>query len=346
MPEINVNSNEVIIMLLWVMMTGGAIWILDNILKRFENVMEDGFKQQARNINRSIRVNIAIVVLCISVYVYFLYNGKAEDLHALRQSGIVGSLFWILSSIGKFLLHLLAYLVYWGYEKLGGDYSIPRPKATPDIFLGFSILASYFIIRRLFFKNVNPLVWAMIVVLIAAGATYLSQRANINLYDYIKDRTDRIQEVDTTAQTEEIVREDIPNDGIDDGGRTTYRPEDHIQGDCFYADTTDEFILLKVEGLISAINDFGAEEASNEPQQEDYPDNLPAYQQALVNHMQDIRNSVSFRAVQNNLNQLTRDRYINDCRVQLVIQKELCEYYVNYFERFCPENPIDIPMAN
>ena len=77
MPEINVNSNEVIIMLLWVMMTGGAIWILDNILKRFENVMEDGFKQQARNLNQSIRVNMAIILLCVSTYAYFrYYKGK------------------------------------------------------------------------------------------------------------------------------------------------------------------------------------------------------------------------------------------------------------------------------
>ena len=66
---------------------------------------------------------------------------------------IKGNILWIFTTIGKFLLHLLAYVVYWGYNAIESDYNIPRPIADAEIFIGFTILFSYFVIKRLFFKN-------------------------------------------------------------------------------------------------------------------------------------------------------------------------------------------------
>ena len=86
------SSSAVIMGMFWVMATGAGIWVLDNVLKRFENVMEDGFKHQARSLNKSLRINMAIVVISLSLIGYLRFSNINTS--ELLNSGVMGSVLW------------------------------------------------------------------------------------------------------------------------------------------------------------------------------------------------------------------------------------------------------------
>ena len=105
-------------------------------------------------------------------------------------------------------------------------------------------------------------------------------------------------------------------------------------------------MLPHLEQLIAAINEFSSKEAQTEPQEEDYVDNQVAFQQAIVNHIQDMMNSPSYQKVKDKLDEFEIKEWDTDPRVQIVIQLELCEFYFNYFEKYCPDYATSVPMAN
>lgn len=333
MDGIGSNSSQLIVTMFWIMMTGGVIWAIDNVMKGFENVMEDGFKHQARSLNQSFRVNSAILLLCISTFAYFKYYLR-EDTSALTGSGVIGSVLWLFSTVGKFILYLLTYVVYGLYQLVETSYEMERPPYDEDIFIGFIILLGYILVKRLLITRMNPLVWAIIVVLVAAGSSYLSDRYGINLKDKIKSTIQR----DTTEEIIPIAEiEVIDNEKV--------RPPISDNEDCITTAFSDSVMFIKQEELNSAILEFITEEARLEPNADNYRNNAADYQQAIVDHMEDMKSRASFLAIVKVTNDYKKEGIFKDCRIQTTLQAELCDFYYTYFDRICPKKELS-PLAN
>ncbi len=332
------SSSAIIMSMFWVMATGAGIWVLDNVLKRFENVMEDGFKHQARSLNKSLRINMAIVVISLSVIGYLKFN--KIDTSELINSGVMGSVLWVFSAVGKFLLHLFTYLVYWAHSAWSSAYIMPKPVADEDVILGFLIFVGYILVKRLLIKRVNPLVWVMIVILIAAGGSYISKTTGVNYIDGFKNTIRNIRGTDTTKQavpdSERKIR--LEPNPTDENDRTANN---------FITNIPDSVMFPILEEFREAVDIFVEEESRLEPKQSDYPDDLPGYQQAVANHMQSMKDRDSFKEIVRLTNGYKIDkREIFKVRsFQTLLQEMLCEFYSTYFERICPDDD-RTPMAN
>lgn len=332
------SSSTIIMTMFWVMATGAGIWVLDNVLKRFENVMEDGFKHQARSLNKSLRINMAIVVICISLIGYLKFNNIPTS--DLLNSGVMGSVLWVFSAVGKFLLHLFTYLIYWAHSAWDSAYHMPKPVADEDVILGAVIFLGYILVKRLLIKRVNPLVWVIIVILMAAGGSYISKTTNVNYLEAIKNT---IRNIRGTDATNDVVQDDEHNtrlqpNPIDENDRTA---------DNFITTIPDSVMFPILEEFREAVDLFIEEESRLEPKQEDYPDDLPGYQQAVANHMQEMKSRDSFKEIVRLTNNYKVDErgIFKDKSFQTLLQRGLCDFYSTYFERICPEGDLP-PMAN
>ena len=320
------------------MATGAGIWVLDNVLKRFENDMEDGFKHQARSLNKSLRINMAIVVISLSLIAYLKFSDI--DTSDLLNSGVMGSVLWVFSAVGKFLLHLFTYLVYWAHLAWSSSYDMPKPVADEDVILGFVIFLGYILVKRLLIKRVNPLVWVMIVILIAAGGSYVSKTTGVNPLDVVRNTLRNIRGTDTTKQ---VVINDEHNIRLEPNPSD----EEDRTADNFITHIPDSIMFPILEEFREAVDVFVEEESRLEPRQEDFPDDLPGYQQAVANHMQSMKNRDSFKEIVNLTNsyKIHKHEVFKARSFQILLQEMLCEFYSTYFERICPdEDPT--PMAN
>jgi hypothetical protein len=333
------SSSSIMMMMFWIMATGAGIWVLDNVLKRFENVMEDGFKHQARSLNKSLRINMAIVVISLSLIAYLKFSDI--DTSDLLNSGVMGSVLWVFSAVGKFLLHLFTYLVYWAHLAWSSSYDMPKPVADEDVILGFVIFLGYILVKRLLIKRVNPLVWVMIVVLITAGGSYVAKTTGVNPSDVIKNTIRNIRGTDTTkqvAQDDENTK--LKPNPIDENDRTADNFTTHIP---------DSIMFPIIEEFIDAVDIFVEEESSLKPKEEDYSDDFPRYQQAITDHMQSMRSRDSFKEIVRLTNSYKVDKrgLFKDKAFQTVLQELLCDYHSVYFERICPDDDLEEqPMAN
>lgn len=334
------TSSELIMTMLWLMMTGAFIWGMDNFLKRFENTMEDGFRKQARNINDGFRVNMTLLIISISVFTYYKYYLR-QDTSQLQ--GLLGNLIELVASIGEFLLYLLAYLVHWGYKYLGGDYQTPAPSPSEGVILGFIIILSYVVVKRMFFRKTPPMVWAVIVAAVMLGFNFLSQRTGIDLKKLF-NRTNR------------VTTDSIPNNNND---TIQYNPDDLVitddnngdeedEGDVPVDDNVtfpDEDILIFNENLHTAIEEFALAEQRSEPRESDYKDNQLGYERAITEHINDMLNSQSYRKLSEMLKEYRRKGILKSFTIRTTIKDELCEFYSTYFDdKICPAS--NVPIAN
>ncbi|MGB0862728.1 MAG: hypothetical protein ACPG19_01055 [Saprospiraceae bacterium] len=330
MPDMpSLGSNQIIMTLLWVMVTGALVWVMDNFLKRFENVMEDGFRSQARNINDSFRINITLLVISFSVFAYFKYYLKrnTSDLTSL-----LGSLIDLISSVGRFILYLLTYVVHYGYKFIdaGGDYAPGIPDPDASVFLGAIVIFSYVVIKRLFFKKVPPILWAVIVASVMVGFNFLAKQqgwdmtkiANLRKKD-TKDKTE--QQKDTINFPEEYDQKTTQNKQ-----KKPVRPKTN-------ATVSDAEIIILNENLHTAVENFGYLDRRTEPDPADYKDNEPAYEQAIVEHIGTMQSSESFKKITDIVNDLEAKGILNHGTIQITLQEELCQYYQTYFnDKTCP----------
>jgi hypothetical protein len=330
------GSSQVITTMLWVMGTGVAVWVLDNVLKRLENVMEDGFKMQARSLTQSLRINTAIILLCVSLFMYIKFYLK-KDPSELIDTGIIGSVLWVFSTVGKFILHLFTYIIYWLHSGFNTSYPMTRPVGDVDVVFGAVIFLGYVIVKRLFIQRVSPLAWVAIVVLVTVAGTYVSNRTGVNPVEMMRKTIKNIQG-DSTA----IVNTE------DDGIRLKPNPMDENDrtADNFTTSIPDSVIFPILEEFRLAVDAFIEEENRYEPRQEKYRDNLPAYQQAVANHMQAMQSRPSYKEIVRLTNNYKRDEreIFKDKRFQTILQELLCDFYSTYFDRICPDDPP--PMAN
>lgn len=326
MPDMpDMGSNQIIMTLLWVMVTGALVWVMDNFLKRFENVMEDGFRKQARNINDSFRINITLLVISFSVFAYFKYYLKRDT---SDLTGILGSLIDLIASVGRFILYLLAYIVHYGYKFIGGDYHPDIPSPDSSVLLGAIVIFSYVVIKRLFFRKVPPILWAVIVASIMVGFNFLAKQQgwNIKNIGILKNTSDKLK--DKTQQQDTI---NFPKEYDQ---KTTKDKPQPVQPKVAISD--GEIIILN-ENLHTAIENFGYLDRKTEPNPIDYKDNEPAYEQAIVEHIGTMQGSVEYKTITDMVNELEAKGILNHGTIQITLQEELCQYYQTYFnDKTCP----------
>jgi translation initiation factor 2 beta subunit (eIF-2beta)/eIF-5 len=331
MPEIpNIGSNQVIMGLLWVMVTGALIWVMDNFLKRFENVMEDGFRKQARNINDSFRINVTLLVISFSVYAYFKYNLKV-DTSDLKS--ILGSLIDLVASVARFILYLLAYIVHYGYKTIDGSYKPGSPNPDGNVLLGFIVIFSYVVVKRLFFKKVPPILWAVIVASVMVGFNFLAKKQgwDINNISFLENTSKKLKGKEKVEQEQDTIP--LP-DQYDQ--KTTKKPTKPVQPKVVVTVSDPEIIILN-ENLHTAIENFAYLDRRTEPNPLDYKDNEPAYQQAIVEHISSMQSSDFYKKITDISNDLEAKGILNHGTIQITLQEELCPYYQTYFDdKICP----------
>jgi len=328
MPEIpNIGSNQIIMTLIWVMITGALVWIMDNFLKRFENVMEDGFRKQARNINDSFRINIALLVISVSVFAYFKYYLKRDT---SELTGILGSLVELIASIGRFILYLLTYVVHYGYKFIGGEYSPGVPEPDASVFLGAIVIFSYVVIKRLFFKKVPPILWAVIVASVMVGFNFLAKQQGWDL----KNMIGVVKSKETDKEKEQIKEQETINIPDEYDQQTQ---KDEPKKPKVNTVISDAEIIVLNENLYTAIENFGFLDRRTEPNPIDYKDNEPAYEQAIVEHIAEMQSSDAYKKITDLVNDLEAKGILNHGTIQITLQEELCQYYQTYFdEKACP----------
>ncbi len=328
------TSSELIMTMLWMMMTGALIWGMDNFLKRFENTMEDGFRKQARNINDGFRVNMTLLLISVSVFSYFKFYLK-QDTSSL--TGILGNLIELVASIGEFLLYLMAYIVHWGYKYLGGDYQTDSPQPSEGVILGFVIIFSYLVVKRMFFRKTPPIVWAVIVAAVMLGFNFLSQRTGVDLKKLF-NRNNRV-----TSDSTQI------NDGADtirfNPNVTVIDESDDDPEIEPIVPFTDDQILIFNDDLEQAIKNFELDKQRKEPNPADYANNRPGYEQAIAQHMNEVFSSPSYKKLANMLKEYKLKGVIKHYTIQQTIEDELCEFYPTYFSAYCSKTEAD-PIAN
>ena len=179
----------------------------------------------------------------------------------------------------------------------------------------------------------------MIVILIAAGGSYISDQTGVNYLESFKNTIRNIRGTDTTKQ---VVQDDdnirLEPNPIDENDRTA---------DNFTSTIPDSVLFPILESFREAVDVFVEEESRLEPKQEDYPDDLPGYQQAIANHMQSMKSRESFLNIVNLTNKYKMDNrgIFKDRSFQTLLQELLCDFYSTYFERICPDDDLP-PMAN
>lgn len=334
MPEMpDIGSNQVIMGLLWVMITGALIWVMDNFLKRFENVMEDGFRKQARNINDSFRINVTLLVISFSVYAYFKYNLKV-DTSELKD--VLGSLINLIASVARFILYLLAYIVHYGYKAIESDYSPGSPSPDGNVLLGFIVIFSYVVVKRLFFKRVPPILWAVIVASVMVGFNFLAtqQGWDINNISFLENTSKKLKGKEKVEQEQRQDTIHFPEEY--DQNTTKDKPEQPVKPKVVVTVSDPEIIILN-ENLHTAIEDFAYLDRRTEPNPLDYKDNEPAYQQGIVEHISSMQGSDVYKKIIDITNDLEAKGILNHGTIQITLQEELCPYYQTYFDdKICP----------
>mgnify|MGYP000686997915 CR=1 FL=1 len=332
MPEMpNIGSNQLIMGLLWVMVTGALIWVMDNFLKRFENVMEDGFRKQARNINDSFRINVTLLVISFSVYAYFKYNLKV-DTSDLKS--ILGSLIDLVASVARFILYLLAYIVHYGYKAIDGSYKPGSPKPDASVLLGFIVIFSYVVVKRLFFKKVPPILWAVIVASVMVGFNFLAKQQgwDIKNIGILESTSNKLKGKDKTEQGQDTIN--IPDEY--DQKTTRDKPAKPAKPKVIPKVSDAEIIILN-ENLHTAIENFAYLDRRTEPNPADYKDNEPAYQQAIVEHISSMQSDEVYKIITDLVNDLEGKGILTHGTIQITLQEELCPYYQTYFDdKTCP----------
>lgn len=307
---------------MWLMVTGGAIWVMDNLMKGFENPMEDAFRKQARVINKSLRLNLGILIACLSAYGYVKFQLKTE-IEALPE--LARGFVWVLSSVGKFLLHLGAYAVYFGNNLFyGGEHNYPKPEADQDVFIGFIVIVGYIFVRRVIVARTNPIVWGLLVVLLLVFATYFTGKNDSNVIDRIRNVFPNQRDttlVDNTKTKEEednkiVVPDEIPDafDNIEE------KPKVKIL-DIFKDD------INEVDNHLNSIIDKFENKNFDFQRDEKLVKDDPLYQEIM--RISRILNS--------------EDRTEYEKRKIRKSLKRLCKKYAEYFDS---NNICDTPFAN
>jgi len=327
------SSSELIMTMIWMMLTGAFIWGMDNFLKRFENTMEDGFRKQARNLNDGFRVNMTLLLISVSVFTYFKFYLK-KDTSSLQ--GILGNLIELVASIGEFLLYALAYVVHYGYKYLGGDYQTEAPAPSEGVIVGFVIILSYVVVKRMFFKKTPPIVWAVIVAAVMLGFNFLTQRTGYDLKKLF-NRTNRVEIRDSVDINSDTTIYNPPEEEVDINPTPKPNPNSLF---------TDEEILIFNENLHTAIEEFAFVEQRSEPNMADYKDNQLGYEKAVTNHINSMLNDASHRKLSEMLKKYRTEGLLKDFTIRTTIKDELCEFYSTYFDDVvCPSNSA-APGAN
>lgn len=335
MPEMPIiGSSQVIMGLLWVMATGALIWVMDNFLKRFENVMEDGFRKQARNINDSFRINATLLLMSFSVYAYFKYNLKVDT---SELKGILGSLIDLIASVGRFILYLLAYIVHYGYKAIDGNYKPGSPSPDGGVLLGFIVIFSYVVIKRLFFKKVPPILWAVILASVMVGFNFLAKQQgwDINNIGFLENTSNKLKGKDKTEEEPDTIN--LPDEY--DQKTTKDKPVKPAPPKVNIKISDAEIIILN-ENLHTAIENFAYLDRRTEPNPADYKDNEPAYEQAIVEHIGSMQGNPVYKKIIDMVDDLEAKGILNHGTIQITLQEELCQYYQTYFDdKACPRKP-------
>lgn len=329
----NIGSQQVIMTLLWVMLTGAIIWGIDNILKRFENTMEDNFKAQARGINDTIRVNFTLLLISVSVYAYFKFY---LDLDTSSLRGVLGNLIDLLASIGKFILYLLAYIVHLGYQLLQTDYQPGKPNPDEGVLLGFVFILGYFVVKRLFFRKTPPILWAIIVAFVMLGFNFAAEQTGFDIRKVFSNNT--LVQIDT-PQNDSTVSDDNQPIAVNprqpqptDNNNNSNNTNDELPSQYSDAD-----LLIMIEELETAIENFDIYVRRTEPNEGDYPNDRNAFEQASVQHIYEAQQTTFYKKITDLADQFENKGILQHSAIQTTIKDQLCEYYISYFDdKICP----------
>ena len=324
----NLGAETLIMTMMWLMVTGLALWLTDNLMKNLENPMEDGFKHQARVLNRSMRVNFAVILVCLSAYAYITIYLK-KDIQTLPH--LLQNIMWVLASVGKFLLHLLSYIVYWGQNTAYPDNPMPKPEADQSVLVGFIVLIGYIVVRRVVAEKMSPAVWALLIIFIIVIGTYFTNK-NPDLLDNFTKRKKKTTQVDslspsnivdvnTNTNTDEVIKEREENlvpviESEERAIPTVEKTKDRLLKE-LYADI--ELFIRDYEDHL--------------PQEEKYDDPLQ-FVNDITKHDQDIKTHVSYKNILDICNALKEKMSTETYKKQVaeeIIQIQLCPNYGDIF---------------
>ncbi len=330
----DLSSQQIIMSMLWMMMTGACIWGLDNFLKRFENTMEDSFKHQARSINDGLRMNFTLLLISVSVFSYFKFYLQVET---TAIKGILGNLLELVASVGHFILYLLAYIVYLGYKYLGTSYQPGQPEAEKGIFLGFILLFSYFVVKRLFFRKTPPILWAVIVASVMLAFNFISDRAGLKVEDI------KLFDNQTKNKTKVAPKQEKKSGTRRRHSEGTQASENDQNDDDRFVlpeGITNDHILVASEHLETAIEEFEKLIRRTEPNEADYANHQQAYIQATVKHANDMRVSPAHDKILKIIVDYDNKKIRQHPSIDYIIKMELCELYDGYFnDDICTPSP-------
>lgn len=332
-----ISSEDVIFTMLWILVSLVVIWIGDNYMKRFENVLEDSLKNQARNINNGIRLNVTLLLVSLSLFAYFKYYLQT-DTSELR--GWLGSLIDLLASVGQFILYTLALFVHWASQMVGSDYMEARPMPSNGVLLGGVIVFSYVVIKRLFFRKVPPLIWAGVLVAIMTAFNFVSRETGLQLDQFFQKTTDRINRnfSDGEAVDSPSVAP-VPSDTATQAPVASRDAQPKPVPQTMSEHDRDRIVLERSRQLEAFINSFSAAVNRNLPDPDRYPDNRVAYQQAVVEHITAMQRTSAHKNIVDLLNKLDIERLIDHPTIQQQLKEDLCEYYQSYFsDQICPSS--------
>ena len=336
--DIQLGNEQVIMGLLWIMVTGALIWVMDNFLKKFENTMEDGFRKQARNINDSFRVNITLILMSLSVFGYYKYYLKKDTSHL---TSLLDSLLDLLYSVGHFILYLLAYVVYGGYSLIGGEYTPGRPEPDPGVLLGFVVMFSYVVVKRLFFRKVPPLLWAVIVAGVMVGFNFFAKQTNFDPKSLFNNSTkkDKGDDNPNIENTDTITYNPQPRDNPPPPiAEKEEEDEDNIP----QSYNADDIMIYK-DKLLTAIENYDRLNQRTRPSQEDFIDNETGYINAGITHRNDMSRTGEHKAIVELVTDYKRKKLFRYSEMNAILVEDLCDYYTAYFdENVCP----DVVYAN
>lgn len=331
----HISSEDVIFTMLWILASMVVIWLGDNYMKRFENVLEDTLKNQARNINNGIRLNVTLLLVSLSLFGYFKYYLQT-DTSELR--GWLGSLIDLLASVGQFVLYAMALFVHWASHLIGSDYMSERPMPGNGVLLGGVIVFSYVVIKRLFFRSVPPLIWAAILVAIMTAFNFISRETGLDMDRFFQKTTERIQrnfgeEGDSTAMRADTVANDSPPSATP-RSPDALPPQPAVP---LSEHERDRVVLERSRQLEALIHNFGQAVRRSAPDPSRYPDNRVAYQQAVVEHIAATQRTSAHKNIVDFVNALEIDKLLDHPTIQQQLRGDLCEYYLPYFsDRVCP----------
>lgn len=331
----HISSEDVIFTMLWILASMVVIWLGDNYMKRFENVLEDTLKNQARNINNGIRLNVTLLLVSLSLFGYFKYYLRTDT---SELKGWLGSLIDLLASVGQFVLYALALFVHWASHLVGSDYIQARPMPSNGVLLGGVIVFSYVVIKRLFFRRVPPLIWAAILVAIMTAFNFVSRETGLNLETFFQKTTDRINRNLNGQDSTATLRDSTLAPAID---TVTQAPvaSRQVPPTQLSEHDRDRLVLKYSQQLESLIQNFASAVRRSTPDPDRYPDNRVAYQQAVVEHIAAMQRTSAHKNVVDLVNKLEVEKLLDHPSIQEVLRSDLCEYYMSYFsDRVCPSS--------